>query len=62
MRSDAGRPWDKRRDAKACQCPFCDSPMEEAFPFCKACGRTLRRCPKCGQALEVNEVKCPKCK
>ena len=61
MKSDTGRTRDKAKDVKSCQCPFCDAPVEEARPFCKACGQTIRRCPRCGRALQVNEVKCPQC-
>jgi predicted amidophosphoribosyltransferase len=46
----------------ACQCPFCDAQVEQAYPFCKECGRKLRRCPKCGRVLEVSESTCPNCK
>ena len=46
----------------ACQCPFCESPVEEAYPFCKACGQKIRRCGKCGRPLSVNEKVCPHCR
>ena len=62
MRSDAGSARGKRTEKQSCQCPFCDAPVEEALPFCKACGRTIRRCPRCGRVLAAAETKCPKCK
>ena len=61
MKSDTGRTRDKAKDVKSCQCPFCDAKIEMAHPFCKACGRTLRRCPKCGRALGASETECPSC-
>jgi hypothetical protein len=62
VKSDAGRTRERGKDARSCQCPFCDAPVEETLPFCKACGRATRRCPTCGRVLQVNEAKCPQCK
>jgi hypothetical protein len=55
-----GKPG-KMEKQGACQCPFCDARVEETRPFCKACGRDLRRCPTCGRVLAAAETKCPHC-
>jgi predicted amidophosphoribosyltransferase len=60
-RNKGGRD-DRGRQGAPCQCPFCDAPMEEAYPFCKECGRKLRRCLKCGHVLAADQSACPVCK
>jgi predicted amidophosphoribosyltransferase len=62
MRNEVEGGAGKDKPKASCQCPFCDSPVEETYPFCKACGRKMRRCSKCGRALAHNEEVCPQCK
>jgi predicted amidophosphoribosyltransferase len=52
---------DKKGEAP-CACPFCDAPLERAYPFCKTCGRDLKRCPGCGRVIPQDEEMCPECK
>jgi predicted amidophosphoribosyltransferase len=54
-------PSEKKGEAP-CACPFCDAPTDQAYPFCKACGKDLRRCPVCGKALAQDQDTCPECK
>ncbi|MFZ1947225.1 MAG: zinc ribbon domain-containing protein [bacterium] len=61
-RNKADRSHDGAKPHGPCQCPFCDAPTEEAYPFCKECGRKLRSCPKCGRVLAAGESACPVCK
>ena len=62
MTSDAKGPHDKGKPKASCQCPFCDAPVEEAYPFCKACGQRIRRCATCGRVLAASDKVCPHCK
>ena len=54
-------PSHKKGDAP-CACPFCDTPMDKAYPFCKSCGKDLNRCPSCGKVIPLDEKACPECK
>ena len=60
-RAGMGDKPDKTDKQGSCQCPFCDAKIEQSHPFCKACGRSLRRCPTCGRVLAATETDCPRC-
>lgn len=62
VRNDKSESPGRGKAKASCQCPFCDSPMEATYPFCKACGREIRRCSKCGRVLAPHEKFCPNCK
>jgi hypothetical protein len=51
----------KKKGEAPCPCPFCDAPTEMAYPFCKSCGKDLKRCT-CGRVIPQDEDKCPECK
>jgi predicted amidophosphoribosyltransferase len=44
-----------------CSCPFCDAPVGNLGPLCKACGVTINRCSSCGRVLPKGEENCPDC-
>lgn len=60
MRSD---PQAKRSEKKGnlCRCPYCDASLCKPFPFCKTCGKEIRFCQRCGEALPAEARVCPKC-
>jgi DNA-directed RNA polymerase subunit RPC12/RpoP len=58
---------DNRKDKKdtvtsSCHCPYCEDPIcpdnEEGSSPCKV---TLLFCSKCGEVLEKEADRCPKC-
>jgi predicted amidophosphoribosyltransferase len=51
----------KRKDEKACYCPYCDGDMSMSMPFCKGCGAQLRFCSQCSEPLPQDAQVCPNC-
>jgi membrane protease subunit (stomatin/prohibitin family) len=52
----------KERPEAACRCPYCETEvMVMIFPFCQACGKTLRRCTNCLTVISEEIKICPQC-
>lgn len=53
----------KKAKEERCLCPYCEVELIEAhFPFCQACGATVRYCVKCHiTVLDKEAESCPKC-
>ena len=56
------KPSEGKKGDTPCACPFCDAPAEQTYPFCKTCGKEIKRCPTCGKALAQDQDTCPECK
>ncbi len=61
MNSEADKSKETGKDKGGCACPFCDAPVEQISPLCKACGVTISRCEICGKPLPKNVTDCPDC-
>ena len=49
-------------DHDNCSCPFCDTPLKDAYPFCKDCGKELHRCKDCGKPIPPHREVCEDCR
>lgn len=57
----AGAPAAAPAHDEACECPYCDVPLDEAPPgACRACHVDLAECPSCGGITKAGE-KCIHC-
>lgn len=60
MTSEADRNKETGKGKEGCACPFCDAPVDNHGPLCKACGVSINRCESCGKVLPKGES-CPDC-
>lgn len=44
-----------------CVCPYCEGPIEMAYPFCQACHVKLTICQKCHKPIGKEDEVCPHC-
>lgn len=42
-------------------CPYCDSDLEDTYPFCASCKTELTDCPECGKVISKSLSECPHC-
>lgn len=57
----APRPEARQPDLHGQTCPFCDSTVEETYPFCGSCRTELAECPECGKIVSSSLHECPHC-
>lgn len=55
------KPETEKVSEKKCLCPYCDSSLAEALPYCQACRRQLKVCSKCGRFQTEEASFCPSC-
>jgi hypothetical protein len=58
--SEADKSKESGKGKSGCACPFCDAPIDNLGPLCKACGVSINRCGSCGKVLPKDEC-CPDC-
>lgn len=51
----------KKEDVEECLCPYCNSPVPMAYPFCKRCNVQLQFCPQCNAVVSKEAKTCPSC-
>jgi predicted amidophosphoribosyltransferase len=56
-----GKASPEKKGDSNCKCPFCDAPVEKAYPFCKTCGKDFNRCSVCGKVIAEDRELCPEC-
>jgi nitrogen fixation NifU-like protein len=57
----APKPHAHKSDRHGQTCPFCDSDVEETYPFCASCKTELLDCPECGKVVSSSLEECPHC-
>ncbi|MCK4549763.1 MAG: iron-sulfur cluster assembly scaffold protein, partial [Candidatus Krumholzibacteria bacterium] len=57
----APKPHAHKSDLHGQKCPFCDSDVEETYPFCGSCKTELSDCPECGKVVSGSLKECPHC-
>ena len=57
----APKPHARKSDMHGKTCPYCDSDVEESYPFCASCKTELRDCPECGKVVSKSLNECPHC-
>ena len=57
----APTPAAHKSDVHGQTCPYCDSDVEESFPFCASCKTELSDCPECGKVVSGSLNECPHC-
>ncbi len=58
----APKPHARQRDMhEHTTCPYCDSDVEDTYPFCASCKIELTTCPGCGKVVSTTIDECPHC-
>ena len=52
---------ERKKEERACYCPYCDGDLTMLMPFCEGCGAELRFCAQCCEPLPKNAQICPNC-